>query len=973
MTTYDVLLIVQYITVGTLFLEMWIVFAGWKNTVHSYLLFTCLASFIANLGYLFEMQAGSEESFITALKFSYAGRVWIVFAFFLFASKICNIKVPRWLFTCLVIVHIGVYASILAIGHTGLFYSDVGLDFDSAFPIFTHRDGIVHDFWLLLDFVLIVFSIVWVINAFRLEKNKNSRRKFLMIILAFAVQALSFVLQVTGALPISEYYDLTMPGTFIGTVFMLIAILKLDLLGAEEIARDFVIDRIEEGIIALDNNGKIRYYNVPISTLYPEFDVFFKKKKAGSSIFHRKGKTTVTPYDIVDDIEAAVRSEDTLKIGDRIFTAEKNVLTQNGENYGKIFVLTDDTEHYRYMDELQKQRDIADSANEAKSKFLASMSHEIRTPINAVLGLDEMILRETSEKETRAYAGDIMSAGRTLLSLINDILDLSKVEEGKMEIIPVEYNLKTLVNDLLNMIRSRAEKKGLSLIVNVDSNIPNLLIGDEIRLRQCVMNLLTNAVKYTEEGEVTLSFGYKESDSNHIFLTVNVEDTGIGMKKEDMDRLFSPYARIEEKRNRTIEGTGLGMSITRQLLELMGSELKVSSEYGKGSVFSFEVSQEVASSEPIGDYSEGLSSPFYDTFDYHEMFHAPDAKILVVDDTEMNLTVIKSLLKKTLISIDTAMSGKDAIELANATSYDVVFIDHMMPDMDGIETLSHIRDSGASKDSPAVALTANAVSGARQMYLDAGFNDYLSKPIESEKLEKMLCDLLPESKIRSVDSGSVESTGNASGSASDNGSYSDITSEYSSEAQSQWIYEIPGVDAKAGIDNCGSLEGYLSVLSVFHTTAETKADEIGSLYNEGDIDGFTIKVHALKSSARIIGASTLSKKAEAMENAGKNGDREYIDSNVSELISLYREVDKSLGVFDKNDEDRPDISASEMEDAYKTIQEIAESMDYGLMENVLDRLREYKLPTSDEERIERIERLLTELDWDGIISEVVGR
>ncbi len=204
-----------------------------------------------------------------------------------------------------------------------------------------------------------------------------------------------------------------------------------------------------------------------MAALYPEFDIFFKKKKAGTNILHKKGKTNVTPYDIVDEIETKVKAEDTIKIGDRIFTAEENILTQNGENYGKIFVLTDDTEHYRYMDELQKQRDIADRANEAKSKFLASMSHEIRTPINAVLGLDEMILRETKEKETRAYAGDIMSAGRTLLSLVNDILDLSKVEEGKMEIIPVEYDLKSLINDLLNMIRSRAEKKGLELIVNV--------------------------------------------------------------------------------------------------------------------------------------------------------------------------------------------------------------------------------------------------------------------------------------------------------------------------------------------------------------------------------------------------------------------------------------------------------------------------------------------------------------------------
>ncbi|MBO4414923.1 MAG: hypothetical protein J5824_02950, partial [Lachnospiraceae bacterium] len=331
-----------------------------------------------------------------------------------------------------------------------------------------------------------------------------------------------------------------MPGALFGTVFMLIGIVGFDLLGTREIAKDFAIDRISEGIIAVDNDGRIQYYNEPAAKIYPEFDAFFsadtgtREKTADNSDKSARepgkhGMTRVyTPYDIISSIAEAVQNGETLKIDDRVYTPEENELLYRGENYGKLYALVDDTEHYQYMEELQKQRDIADSANEAKSRFLASMSHEIRTPINAVLGMDEMILRESGEQHVRAYAADIMSAGRTLLSLINDILDLSKVEEGKMEIIPVQYDLSSLINDLVNMISGRAAKKGLKFNVNVDEHIPHLLLGDEIRIRQCAMNLLTNAVKYTEKGEVKLALSYEKREQDHILLTFTVEDTGIG-------------------------------------------------------------------------------------------------------------------------------------------------------------------------------------------------------------------------------------------------------------------------------------------------------------------------------------------------------------------------------------------------------------------------------------------------------------
>ncbi|MBR5337888.1 MAG: response regulator [Lachnospiraceae bacterium] len=945
MRVLDILLIIQYITIGALFIETLIVFFKWKNPIHSYLFLACVSSFISNLGYLYELKATTEEAFFTALKLSYVGRVWIVFALFLFSARMCRIKIPRGMVFSLVLVHVGIFISSLTMGMSNLVYTDYRFVPDPVMPQFIHSNGIVHDLFMALNAALVVVGMVWLVREHHREKNRISRQRLLMLIIAFGAQGISFVLHVTKLFTISHYYDLTMPGTLFGTVFLLIGIFRFDLLGTREIARDFVIDRISEGIIAVDNEGRIQYYNEPAARMYPEFDIFFSTKKPPVDLpgpIH-------TPYDIIASISEAAKSGETLQIDDRIYTPEENDLLYLGESYGKLYALVDDTEHYHYREELQKQKDIADRANEAKSRFLANMSHEIRTPINAILGMDEMILRESGEAPIRGYASDIMSASRTLLSLINDILDLSKVEEGKMEIIPVQYDLSSLINDLVNMIRDRASQKGLKFNVRAAKEIPHLLRGDEIRIRQCVMNLLTNAVKYTEEGEVSLSVSFERGDKDHILLMFTVEDTGIGMKKEDLENIFSPYARFEEERNRTIEGTGLGMSITRQLLDLMGSELKVESEYGKGSGFSFAIDQEVVKWEELGDYSARFEDVGKTSYEYHELFHAPDARILVVDDTEMNLTVIQSLLKKTGIRIDTAPSGRNALALAEDNAYDAIFIDHMMPDMDGIETLKHIRETGLNREVPAVALTANAISGAREMYLKAGFTDYLSKPVDGERLEKLLYGLLPGDKLMDPETGPEGA-------------------EAASAELPSWIRDISDIDVETGLANCGSEEGYISVLTVFHQTALPKADEIEEYYRKGDLENYTIKVHALKSSARIIGAKTLSDMAKDLEDAGKRKDTGFIADNTEKLLDSYRLLDEKLAGLDRKEKDLPPIDEKALREAYQTITEIAGSMDYGLMEGILKDLRGYDLPAADRERMAKMEGMLAELDWDGIIQ-----
>lgn len=398
---------------------------------------------------------------------------------------------------------------------------------------------------------------------------------------------------------------------------------------------------------------------------------------------------------------------------------------------------------------LIRAKQVAEEASRAKSDFLASMSHEIRTPINAILGMDELIIREYDDSQLRQYALNIRNAGNTLMNIINDILDFSKIESGKMELVPVEYDVPLMIYDLVSMERPRAEKKDITFIVNADEKIPRTLYGDNIRLKQCILNILTNAIKYTEQGSVIMTVGFRQTDADHIKLLVSVKDTGIGIKPEDIERLFTPFERVDLERNRSVEGTGLGMSIVKRLLAMMDSQLEVKSEYGKGSEFSFEVLQTVRDHRPMGNYETSYDKVIETEIIYHERFIAPDARILIVDDIEMNLTVAAGLLKKTEIQVDTALGAKEGLALTADRKYDVIFIDDRMPGMSGTEMLRELRSRQDDPNSgtPCIVLTANAIAGARDNYMKQGFEDYLSKPIDGTEFEKMLQRYLPKEKL----------------------------------------------------------------------------------------------------------------------------------------------------------------------------------------------------------------------------------
>lgn len=542
-------------------------------------------------------------------------------------------------------------------------------------------------------------------------------------------------------------------------------------------------------------------------------------------------------------------------------------------------------------DDLKKAEQAAKAANEAKSNFLSSMSHEIRTPINAVLGLDEMILRESNENAIKGYARDIQSSGRSLLAIINDILDFSKIEAGKLEIINADYDLRSVISDVTNMTAIRTRQKGLGFIVDVDVNMPHLLHGDETRIKQCVVNILTNAAKYTHEGSVTFKVGYEKKDDSHILLSFSVSDTGIGIKEEDLPKLFKPFERVEEKRNRNIEGTGLGMSIVTGLLSQMGSKLDVKSVYGEGSTFSFAVEQKVRAWERIGTYEEAQEALSKEATSYSESFQAPDARILIIDDIPMNLTVMQGLLKKTRIQMDTALSAEEGLELARRNTYHILFVDHLMPKMDGLEFLAAVRSDQTSlnRDTPAIALTANAVSGAKEMYLAAGFNGYLSKPVDPKKLEHTARGILPKKLvILPGDNGFVRNVKSG---------WDGVERRVSTGVANKLFVELFDLDIDAAMKNCGSKDVFLQAAKSFYEWIDEKSCQIEQYAADKDWKNYKIQVHALKSSARLIGAMELSEMARLLEElSSREVERDVLDGTPL-LLERYRSYKTRLSAL----------------------------------------------------------------------------
>ena len=623
--------------------------------------------------------------------------------------------------------------------------------------------------------------------------------------------------------------------------------------------------------------------------------------------------------------------------------------------------------------ELKAAMNAAQKAEGARDIFLANMSHELRTPINTILGLNELILRESQEETIKEYARDIRQAGNVLLTLVSDILDFSKLEADRLDLNEGIYDVSSLLNDLINSVSVPLRRKRLDLKLEIAQDMPYKLQGDEIHIRQIISNLLSNAVKFTEKGRVTLYFQWKEITEDEIELNVIVKDTGIGIKEEDIPKLFRAFQRMDSTARSKNDRTGLGLAITKRLVEMMGGELSVQSVYGKGSAFSFHIRQKVVDRSPLGDFDKNYRESLRSIDDYHERFIAPMGRVLIVDDNAMNLAVAQGLLKGTRLQVDVASSGEECLELIKRKTYHVICMDHMMPVMDGVETLHAIRklEGNPSRDIPVIALTANAVAGARELYLNEGFQDYLTKPIDADKFENMLIEYLPDNVVYLTHNTDISDA------------YEEEEADNELSIKESQLY-LMGFNIRNGLKYMGGDRAlYGKVLQDFHSILQEKEGALKDFLKKGDMPGYMIIVHSLKGNARNVGADDLADEAFELEKMAKAGQLEDVTVRSPILFSMMSAMRNSLRVYLETEDAGGQTQKQEPEESVCTIteeewvralRELAARLDDFDGESAALKLRElkrYDRPETDKKMLRLCEKAIKDYAYD-IALEVVN-
>lgn len=740
--------------------------------------------------------------------------------------------------------------------------------------------------------------------------------------------------------------------------------------------RNKMIEEFTEFGLHMQGNERERYYHKVYSNYYSylrNVDIILELSRSGNKNMATYYVNT-TMVGFLENVDHDLSELDELTVNEmneaKAYMDRLIRVSQISESICIVFILVAVVVCLAYCakltTKLENARREADAANHSKSLFLAKMSHEIRTPINAIIGMNEMILREEDRQDIIDYGMDVKRAAYSLLSTINDILDLSKIESGKMELVCAEYDVSTLLYDIVNMISMKAKDKGLEIKLSLDEQLPSKLYGDDVRLRQILINLLNNAVKYTDTGSVTLSVSGEIQDSN-VNLYFEVKDTGIGIKKEDLNKLFAEFERIEEKRNRNIEGTGLGISITTQLLTMMDSQLKVDSVYGEGSKFYFHLLQNIVDKEPIGDIEERIREQAVE-YSYEVSFVAPEAKILVVDDNQVNRKVFCNLLKELQMEIHEAAGGLACLDMITKQSYDLIFLDHMMPDLDGVETIKKMRtlDNNLCKETPVIALTANALSGAKEMYLDIGFSDYLSKPFQPEKLEEMLLEYLPKEKVVAVDA-------------------SDLPKKKKRDKifnfADQEFPDVEGMDWKYAAIVQPNAEFLLDTILMFTSLLKSDAQVLKQNYNilqemlaanpsesEEVLEAwrqYRVKVHAMKTSAAMIGAVSLSSFARLLEDFSKKRIIEPIKALTDIFLEEWLSYEERLSVFKVNEgnmENEKKFSASAVLDILSPLDAAMEDMDVDTADEIIKQIQCYEMPDNLKELADQLAFAVMNLD-----------
>lgn len=661
-------------------------------------------------------------------------------------------------------------------------------------------------------------------------------------------------------------------------------------------------------------------------------------------------------YSTDDKIYAFIQgSQDFFDWKDRHYQVEETVLKDNELIQGYMMTIVDVTkiiEQNHLMKRLVLQ---TEDANRAKTNFVSNMSHEIHTPMNSIVGITEILLRSRHSPKEQEYLLNIQSSGRVLLTIINDVLDCSKMEAGKMQLFDEPYDTCSLFHDLRISMENRIGHSGLELIYDIDQDIPCKLKGDMGRIRQVIINLVNNAIKYTEKGSVRFSVHVRQKNTDKVMLYYEVADTGIGIRKEDQKILFDAFQRVEMDRNRYVEGTGLGLTISQNLVNMMGGVIEVESEYGKGSRFFFTIEQTIIDPTPVSAVNYNGQKDNVTEKEAECLFIAPEAHILLVDDNELNLVVAKELLKPLRMQIDTAENGLQAVKMVRGSQYDLVLMDHMMPVMDGIEAAKAIRALPEDKYQklPIIALTANAMVDARKEFLNAGMNGFVAKPIDFARICNQLKLWLPKDLVRDVPKEEAKK----------------LLADDLSDREIQPEDPQMGFSFEEGVKHCGSKAALMKTIRIFYRTIDSKANKIEQCLKEGLISDYVIEIHALKSSALLIGAVPLSEAAKELEDYGKQGKTEVLEEKTPDVLTLYRDLKNILRPYAEKEEDaKKEFSDGEWITALQQIHQCIEQFDLDGVDQIMEQLEEYQVPECIRESMDQLRVYVADVSLEEIME-----
>ena len=896
-----------------------------------YLIITNIGCLVMNIGYLLQMRSTGFREAMVAYKMSYIGNVLFYLFFGLFVVSYFTKKYARKIFYVWGIFELVPLYCLLNDSLNRLLFRS--LTFENSKLLHLHYIRIVPQPLFMIRYcviavVLLAGMILSMVFMFRTKIQSEKENVARLIGAEFLIVA-SLSLKLAGSSP----YDVVPIMGSLAILAIILSVIQGEFFGITDMGRELAFEQMENAVIVVDKMYGFLDANKYAIELFAELE-------------HYRERVPVP-----DEIYQLFQKDDcVVELKDRFFELRMVEIFKENKIEGYSLLLADVTELQQLMDQLRVEKERADEANRAKSAFMSNMSHEIRTPMNAIVGMTEILMRSELPDAEREYLGNIQRSGNALLGIINDILDFSKIESGKRKITEDTYAPLPMLNDLKMIILNRIGSKMVQLEFDIDENLPARLYGDELRIRQVLINIANNAVKFTERGFVRITVKIKEVIEDRAELFFSVEDSGQGIAQKDIGKLFGAYAQVDTKKNHTKEGTGLGLAISKQFVEMMGGKLEVKSEYGKGSEFYFTIPQKIIDSRKATEVKEEVVSDSGNVLN----FTAPLAKIMVVDDNEMNQKVAIGLLSPLKMQIDTAENGKQALDMICSKKYDLVFMDHMMPVMDGIEAVTKLRamEDEYYKNLPVIALTANAVVEARAKFLEAGMNDFTAKPINLKDICAKIRQWLPKNLI-------IENS---------------IEEEYRSDeiagnVTEESLPEISGLDVEEGIKNSGSKELFFDLLGDFYKLIDMKSTKMEKCLADGMIRDYTIEVHALKNTARMIGAMELSKWCYELEMLGNAEDEAALQKQTPDMLSLYRSYKETLKPYGIIQNGEKEIVSKEIIIAdLRALSEAIDMFDLDKADDIMKRLDTYQIEEVLEPFMENLRAFVADVAMEDIMN-----